>query len=38
MITDLFSNFISRFLYGNQLTGEIPASIGNLVNFVVSEQ
>jgi hypothetical protein len=30
MVTDLFSDFISRNLSGNQLTGEIPASIGNL--------
>jgi hypothetical protein len=30
MISDLFSNFISRNLRYNELTGEIPSSIGNL--------
>jgi hypothetical protein len=33
MISDLFSDFISRDLHRNQLTGEIPSSIGNLVNL-----
>jgi hypothetical protein len=31
--SDLFSDFISRHLSDNQLTGEIPSSIGNLVNL-----
>jgi hypothetical protein len=34
MITDLFSDFISRSLYGNQLTGKIPSSICNFVNLL----
>jgi hypothetical protein len=29
--SDISSDFISRYLGGNQLTGEIPSSIGNLV-------
>jgi hypothetical protein len=33
MITDLFSDFILRWLDSNQLTGEIPSSFGNLVNL-----
>jgi hypothetical protein len=33
MISDLFSDFISRYLNENQLTGELPSSIGNLVNL-----
>jgi hypothetical protein len=33
MITDLFSDFISRTLSENQLTEEIPLPIGNLVNL-----
>jgi hypothetical protein len=33
MITDLFSDFILRYLNENQLTGEIPSSIGNLINL-----
>jgi hypothetical protein len=30
-----FLIFISRFLNDNQLTGEIPSSIGNLVNLQI---
>jgi hypothetical protein len=33
MMTDLISDFISRTLNDNQLTGEIPSSIGSLVNL-----
>jgi hypothetical protein len=33
MNSDLFSDFISRNLNDNQLTGEMPSSIGNLVNL-----
>jgi hypothetical protein len=33
MITDLFPDFISRDMSGNQLTGEIPCSLGNLINL-----
>jgi hypothetical protein len=32
-ITDSLSDFISRCLSDNQLTGEIPASIGHLLNL-----
>jgi hypothetical protein len=35
MISDLFSDFISRDLRTVLLTGEIPSSIGNLSNLQV---
>jgi hypothetical protein len=35
MVNDLFSDFILRDLNGNQLTGEIPSSIGSLVNLEI---
>jgi predicted Abi (CAAX) family protease len=36
MITDVFSDAVSRNFRANQLTGEIPSSIGNLITTIVS--